>query len=199
MIQKLEAYFMKDFIEKGGALAIFSIFMFIPVNFLRDVFMILMITLILSHLETRRREGSISELIALPFSYSQIFWFPFVFLIAIITIVQFAISGVIGFSIYAAFSQIVYSLIFLTAYYGFFNILTIVGLSGGSFIWLLWVADITFGSIYPRSQNLYRMISPVYQENEIAAFLFAVTILTISFYLFSKKGVTKRWRKRLSM
>ncbi|HEU24310.1 MAG: hypothetical protein C0176_07680 [Mesoaciditoga sp.] len=79
MIQKLEAYFMKDFIEKGGALVIFSIFMFIPVNFLRDVFMILMITLILSHLETRRREGSISELIALPFSYSQIFWFPFVF------------------------------------------------------------------------------------------------------------------------
>ncbi|MGC8704589.1 MAG: hypothetical protein ACP5RU_03915 [Athalassotoga sp.] len=121
-------------------------------------------------------------------------------MIAIITIVQFAISGIIGFSIYAAFSQIVYSLIFLTAYYGFFNILTIVGLSGGSFIWLLWVADITFGSIYPRSQkNLYRMISPVYQENEIAALLFAVAILTISFYLFSKKGVTKRWRKRLSM
>ncbi|MGC8708306.1 MAG: hypothetical protein ACP5R1_06230 [Athalassotoga sp.] len=200
MIQKLEAYFMKDFIERGGALAVFAILMFIPVSFVRSIFMILMITVILSHMDPHRHHReSISELTALPFSYSQIFWFPFVSLITIVTIVQLAVSGIIGLSIYIAFSQIAYSLIFLTAYYGLFNIFAVAGLSGSGFIWLFWVADIIFGSIEPQSQNLYRMISPVYQGNEIAALLFALAILTISFYLFSKKGVTKKWQKRLSM
>ncbi len=73
MIQKLEAYFMKDFIEKGGALAVFSIMLFLPVNFVRTIFMILMITVVLSHFEKRSRR---SALTALPFSYSEIFWFP---------------------------------------------------------------------------------------------------------------------------
>ncbi len=199
MIQKLEAYFMKDFIEKGGALTVFAILMFIPVSFVRNIFMILMITVILSHMDHRHHRESISELTALPFSYSQIFWFPFFFLIGIVAVVQLAVSGIIGLSIYIAFSQIVYSLIFLTAYYGLFNIFAVAGLSGSSFIWLFWVADIIFGSIEPQSQNLYRMISPLYQGNEIAALLFAIAIVAISSYLFSKKGVTKKWQKRLSM
>lgn len=200
MIQKLEAYFMKDFIERGGALAIFAILLFIPVNFLRNIFMILMITVVLSHIDpTRHHRESISELTALPFSYSQIFWFPFVSLITIVTIVQLAVSGIIGLSVYIAFSQIAYSLIFLTAYYGFFNIFAVAGLSGSGFIWFFWVADIVLGSIEPQSQNLYRMISPLYQGNEIAALLFAIAIVAISSYMFSKKGVTKKWRKRSSM
>jgi hypothetical protein len=200
MIQKLEAYFMKDFIEKGGALAIFAILMFMPVNFVRNIFMILMITVVLSHMDPNRHHKEyISELTALPFSYSQIFWFPFVSLITIVTIVQLAVSGILGLSIYISFSQIAYSLIFLTAYYGLFNIFSIAGLSGSGFIWLFWVADIIFGSIGPQSQNLYRMVSPVYQGNEIAALLFAIALIAISSYLFSKKGVTRKWQKRLSM
>ncbi|MCL5031738.1 MAG: hypothetical protein M1542_00605 [Thermotogae bacterium] len=200
MIQKLEAYFMKDFIERGGALAVFAILMFIPVNFLRNIFMILMITVVLSHMDPHRHhKESISELTALPFSYSQIFWFPFVSLITIVTIVQLAVSGIIGLSIYIAFSQIVYSLIFLTAYYGLFNIFAVAGLNGSGFIWLFWIADIIFGSIEPQSQNLYRMVSPLYQGNESAALLFAIAIVAISSYLFSKKGVTKKWQKRLSI
>jgi hypothetical protein len=200
MIQKLEAYFMKDFIERGGSLAVFAILMFIPVNFLRNIFMILMITVVLSHMDPHRHhKESISELTALPFSYSQIFWFPFVSLITIVTIVQLAVSGIIGLSIYIAFSQIVYSLIFLTAYYGLFNIFAVAGLNGSGFIWLFWIADIIFGSIEPQSQNLYRMVSPLYQGNESAALLFAIAIVAISSYLFSKKGVTKKWQKRLSI
>ncbi|BBJ28568.1 hypothetical protein [Athalassotoga saccharophila] len=200
MIQKLEAYFMKDFIEKGGALVVFAILMFIPVDFLRGIFMILMITIVLSHIDPyRRRKESISELMALPFSYSEIFWFPFVFLVTIVTIIQLSVGGIIDLGIYLSFSQILHSLIFLTAYYGIFNIFAIAGLSGGGFIWLFWVADMILGSIGPESQNLYRMISPIFQGNEIAALLFAVAILVVSFYLFSKKGVTKRWQKRSSM
>lgn len=191
MIQKLEAYFMKDFIEKGGALAVFSIMLFLPVNFVRTIFMILMITVVLSHFEKRSRR---SALTALPFSYSEIFWFPLVFLITIVTIVQLAVSGIIGLPVYYAFSQILYSAVFLTAYYAIFTLFSIVGLAGSGFLWFFWVADIIFGSIQP-SQNLYRLISPLYQGNEIAAILFSIILLSISAYLFSKKGVTKRWKR----
>ncbi len=194
MIQKLEAYFMKDFIEKGGALAVFSIMLFLNVSFVRTIFMILMITVVLSHFEQRRRRENISALTALPFSYSDIFWFPFVFLITIVTIVQLAVSGIIGLPVYDAFSQILYSVVFLTAYYAVFTLFSVVGLTGSGFIWLFWVADIIFGSIQP-SQNLYRLISPVYQENEIAAILFSIILVSISAYLFSKKGVTRRWKR----
>ncbi len=195
MIQRIEAYFMKDFIEKGGALAVFSIMLFIPVGFFRTIFMILMISVVPPHLEQRRRRENISALTSLPFSYSEIFWFPFAFLLTIVITVQLAVSGIIGLTIYDAFSQILYSLVFLTAYYGIFTILSVVGLSSTGFIWLFWVADMVLGSIQPQSQNLYRMISPIYQGNEIAAILFSITLMGVSAYFFSKKGVTRRWKK----
>ncbi|MEA2066910.1 MAG: hypothetical protein U9O65_07475 [Thermotogota bacterium] len=90
MLEKVEAYFMKEFSEKAGRLAIFSLFLLIPDYRVRLFFIFLLIT---SFLPSDTQNKKMSNLLALPFSYSSLFWYSYIFLIAVVSVTEFISAG----------------------------------------------------------------------------------------------------------
>jgi hypothetical protein len=130
MIKKTEAYFMKEFAEKAGKIAILSLFILIP-NFGGSMFFIFLFAtgLLASDIHNKR----FSTLITLPYSYKEIFFMSYFFMISLITLLTTVSVGLYGFSSYEitlayAAITLLKSLIFATAYFSISMICVSFGL-----------------------------------------------------------------------
>jgi hypothetical protein len=94
-----------------------------------------------------------------------------------------------------AFSDLLGAIIFAAAYYGLVMIVSMLGMDpiGGAF--LILILDSIFSSFgttqLSESFNPYKLISPIAQENQLAALIFAVICLYIGSVMFSKRGGEK--------
>lgn len=188
-LKKIEAFFMKEFSEKSGRIAVFALLLLIPNFTAKLLFLFLFTTTMLSSDINNKR---FSTLITLPFSYKEIYIFSFVFMISIVTFVTL-LGGLFipgGFSY--ILTQLYKSLIFVTFYYSIGVLSVTYGLDNFGIPLLIFIADLILGGIgYNYFYNPYKAISPVYQGISWAALIFSVVIFFISFYEFNRKGVQK--------
>lgn len=192
MINKIEAYFMKEMSEKAGRLAIFSLFLLIPNYSARIFFMFL---LVVNMLPWDIKNKRFSSLMALPYSYSQIFWISFL-VMSVINAGTFVIGGALGAGIFAASPvtlgiNLLGSLIFTTSYYSISMICVTMGLDNFGIPLLIMIGDLILGGIGNKWNNPYFYVSPVHQGNTVMAGAVAVGLLLLAAYLFNRKGVSK--------
>jgi len=192
MINKIEAYFMKEMSEKAGRLAIFSLFLLIP-NFGARIFFMFLLVVNMLPWDIRRKR--FSSLMALPYSYNQLFWISFLVMTAI-NAATFLIGGALGAGLFAISPTVLGihlagSLVFSTAYYAISMICVTMGLDNFGIPFLILIADLIFGGIGYKWSNPYFYISPVHQGNTVYAACLAVGLLALAAYLFNKRGVSK--------
>lgn len=195
MLEKVEAYFMKEFSEKAGRLAIFSLFLLIPDYKVRVFFIFLLIT---SLLPSDMQNKKMSNLLALPFSYSNLFWYSYIFLIAIVSVTEFIGAGLFGVNIELMSLYLLGSIIFATAYYGIAILSVTAGLDNFGIPLLIFLVDLIAGSVGNRLggfnvrwSNPYYYISPIHQGNVFIVSAVAAGLLIVSYVVLLKKGVQK--------
>lgn len=197
MLEKVEAYFMKEFSEKAGRLAIFSLFLLIPDYRVRLFFIFLLIT---SLLPSDMQNKKMSNLLALPFSYSNLFWYSYIFLIAVISVTEFIGAGLFGVKIELMSLYLLGSVIFATAYYAIAVLSVTAGLDNFGIPLLIFLVDLIAGGVGNRLasggfnvrwSNPYYYISPVHQGNVFIVSVLAAGLLIISYVVLLKKGVQK--------
>jgi len=191
-MNRIEAFFRKEMTEKAGRIAIFSLFLLIPFYQARIFFLFL---LAVNMLPWDIKRSRFSSLMAMPYSYNQLFWISY-FMMIIINITTFVVGGALGAGIFAISLQqltmgLIGSLIFSTAYYAISMLCVTAGLDNFGVPFLIFIADMIIGGIGYRGTNPYFYISPANCGNAYFAGSFAIALLIIAAYLFNKKGVTK--------
>ncbi|BBE29957.1 hypothetical protein OSSY52_00980 [Tepiditoga spiralis] len=186
MINKLEAYFMKEFFEKNGKLIVFFLLMLIPNYESKTIFLFLFSV---SFLSSDIYHGRYSTLGALPFSRIEIFVSAYTFLISIVFVSQL-LAGTLGMlSLTDTITNLLIpSLIFVTAYFSISMIFVQNSLNNLVFPLLIFFAD---GILSSLPNNIFKNISPFIQENTLYSLIFAFILLIIAGYLFIEKGVQK--------
>ncbi|MFO7882300.1 MAG: hypothetical protein R6U52_07160 [Kosmotogaceae bacterium] len=197
MLEKIEAYFMKEFSEKAGRLAIFSLFLLIPDYRVRMFFVFLLIT---SLLPADIQNKKMSNLLALPFSYSNVFWFSYIFLIAIVSVTEFIGAGLFGVSTELMSLYLLGSINFATAYYAIAVLSVTAGLDNFGIPLLIFLVDLIGGGVgnrlvaggfNPKWSNPFYYISPVHQGNVYLVSAIAAGLLIVSYVVLIRKGVQK--------
>lgn len=193
MTEKIEAYFMKEFSEKAGRIAVFSLGLLIPFYPVRMIFLFMLATSLLPSDIQHKRLGS---LLALPYSRQELFWISYLFLIALSVVTQ-----VIGMALFGAhlissmnvywLSMVIGSISFSTAYYAVSMISVTAGLDNFGIPFLVLIADLIVGGIGNRFNNPYFYASPSHQGNVWISGAVSLGVLLIANYLFVKKGVQK--------
>ncbi len=192
-LNKLEVFIQKEFTEKSGRIFLFSlIFLFViplHISFLTCFFVFLFLT---NMLGSDIKNKKFSLIISLPYSYAEVFFSSYIFSLLMILIPGTIGVAFINFSAVTAFLNILRALIFATAYYGVILISVTLGGDNFGIPFLILLADLilgSFGSGY--NVNPYRLISPYYQGNIWGSLIFSLVILSLSLYLFEKRGVNK--------
>lgn len=197
MLEKIEAYFMKEFSEKAGRLSIFSLFLLIPDYRVRMFFVFLLIT---SLLPSDVQNKKMTNLLALPFSCSNLFWFSYIFLIAIVSVTEFIGAGLFGVGTEMMSVYLLGSIVFATAYYAIAVLSVTAGLDNFGIPFLIFLVDLIAGGIGNRLAaegfnfrwtNPYYYISPVHQGNIYLASAVAAGLLILSYVVLIRKGVQK--------
>ncbi len=188
MLNKFEGYLLKEFSEKAGRLAVFSLGLFIPVYPVRIIFIFLTIVSLLP-LDIHNKK--ITTLLALPFTRGDLFFNSYFLLIILTTITEIISSAWFNINYYSAGIFLAGSLIFATAYYSIAVICTSFGLDNFGIPFLIFLADLIIGGVGNMNINPFSYISPIHQKNIFTALGTAVVLLIIAFYVFVKKGVKK--------
>ncbi|PIJ60979.1 hypothetical protein [Mesotoga sp. H07.pep.5.3] len=193
MTEKIEAYFMKEFSEKAGRIAVFSLGLLIPFYQVRMIFLFLLAMSLLPSDIQHKRLGS---LLALPYSRQELFWISYLFLIAMSVVTQ-----VIGMALFGAqlissmnvywLSMVIGSISFSTAYYAVSMISVTAGLDNFGIPFLVLIADLIAGGVGNRFSNPYFYASPAHQGNVWISGAVSLVVLLVANYLFVKKGVQK--------
>ncbi len=201
MLNKVEAYFAKVIRERAGFLLVLALFLLMPRFSWRFFLLFLMITLVL--LPRDIHDGRIKIMMSLPFSRANVFWCSYAFLVTFAVITQLIGGALFGISIDMMGWNIIGTLIFSSAYFGVAMISVTLGFGNFVIPFLVLIADSFLGSIgknweftynflgSPSGFNPYSMISPIYQGNQIAAFIFAATLLMTAYVLFERKGTSR--------
>ncbi len=200
MLNKVEAYFTKELKEKAGILVVLTLLLLVPQYSWRLFFLLLLIA---SLLPRDVHRGKIKLMVSLPFSKGDVFWISYAFLITIIVITQIIGGAFFNISLSGIGWDILGTLIFSSAYFGIAMISVSLGFGNFGIPFLVLIADSFFGAIgnnweftynlfrSPSGLNPYRMISPIYQGNRFAAFVFAAALLITAYILFERKGTSK--------
>ncbi|AFK06984.1 hypothetical protein Theba_1296 [Mesotoga prima MesG1.Ag.4.2] len=193
MTEKIEAYFMKEFSEKAGRIAVFSLGLLIPFYQVRMIFLFLLAMSLLPSDIQHKRLGS---LLALPYSRQELFWISYLFLIAMSVVTQ-----VIGMALFGAqlissmnvywLSMVIGSISFSTAYYAVSMISVTAGLDNFGIPFLVLIADLIAGGVGNRFSNPYFYASPAHEGNVWISGAVSLVVLLVANYLFVKKGVQK--------
>jgi hypothetical protein len=193
MIEKIEAYFMKELSEKAGRIAVFSLGLLVPYYPVRLIFLFLLCTSLLPSDIQHKRLGS---LLALPYSHMELFWISYLFLIALSTSTQLVGMALFGAHLNAVsvtywLAMILGSINFATAYYAVAMLSVTAGLDNFGIPFLVLIVDAIIGGIGNRWNNPYFYASPIHQGNAIATTLVAFSALIVANYVFARKGVQK--------
>ncbi|MDO7976295.1 hypothetical protein OF820_05455 [Oceanotoga sp. DSM 15011] len=190
-LKKTEAYFMKEFTEKAGRIAIFSLFLMIPEIYTKMIFSFIFITFMLA---SDIHNGKFSTMIALPFSYRDIFLNSYLFLIFITTITTFA--GIAFYQVpnFMIWSLFIKQLIFITFYYSVSILSVTFGMDNFGIPLLVLAIDFFVGIIggfdIP-NMNPYKLFSPIFQKSLLLSGIFSIILFISAFIFFCRKGVQK--------
>jgi len=193
MTEKIEAYFMKEFSEKAGRIAVFSLGLLIPFYQVRMIFLFLLaISLLPSDIQHKR----LGSLLALPYSRQELFWISYLFLIAMSVVTQVIGMALFGASLISSMnvywlSMVIGSISFSSAYYAVSMISVTAGLDNVGIPFLVLIADLIAGGVGNRFSNPYFYASPAHQGNVWISGAVSLVVLLVANYLFVKKGVQK--------
>ena len=185
----LNAYLRKEFVEKFRTLFIFFVIMLFPglgPKILGTFFIIVF------SMGSDIRSKKLDMMTFLPFSKEMIYWYEFIFVLLLVVLSFFIGLPFVNGTLLEAFSDLLGAIIFAAAYYGLVMIVSMLGMDpiGGAF--LILILDSIFSSFgttqLSESFNPYKLISPIAQENQLAALIFAVICLYIGSVMFSKRG-----------
>ena len=188
----LNAYLRKEFVEKFRTLFIFFVIMLFPgigTKILGTFFIIVF------SMGSDIRSKKLDMMTFLPFSKEMIYWYEFIFVLLLVVLSFFIGLPFVNGTLLEAFSDLLGAIIFAAAYYGLVMIVSMLGMDpiGGAF--LILILDSIFSSFgttqLSESFNPYKLISPIAQENQLAALIFAVICLYIGSVMFSKRGGEK--------
>jgi len=188
----LNAYLRKEFVEKFRTLFIFFVIMLFPglgPKILGTFFIIVF------SMGSDIRSKKLDMMTFLPFSKEMIYWYEFIFVLLLVVLSFFIGLPFVNGTLLEAFSDLLGAIIFAAAYYGLVMIVSMLGMDpiGGAF--LILILDSIFSSFgttqLSESFNPYKLISPIAQENQLAALIFAVICLYIGSVMFSKRGGEK--------
>ena len=188
----LNAYLRKEFVEKFRTLFIFFVIMLFPglgPKILGTFFIIVF------SMSSDIRSKKLDMMTFLPFSKEMIYWYEFIFVLLLVVLSFFIGLPFVNGTLLEAFSDLLGAIIFAAAYYGLVMIVSMLGMDpiGGAF--LILILDSIFSSFgttqLSESFNPYKLISPIAQENQLAALIFAVICLYIGSVMFSKRGGEK--------
>ncbi|MEN6516500.1 MAG: hypothetical protein ABFC87_08850 [Fervidobacterium sp.] len=188
----LNAYLRKEFVEKFRTLFIFFVIMLFPglgPKILGTFFIIVF------SMGSDIRSKKLDMMTFLPFSKEMIYWYEFIFVLLFVVLSFFIGLPFVNGTLLEAFSDLLGAIIFAAAYYGLVMIVSMLGMDpiGGAF--LILILDSIFSSFgttqLSESFNPYKLISPIAQENQLAALIFAVICLYIGSVMFSKRGGEK--------
>jgi len=176
----LNAYLRKEFVEKFRTLFIFFVIMLFPglgPKILGTFFIIVF------SMGSDIRSKKLDMMTFLPFSKEMIYWYEFIFVLLLVVLSFFIGLPFVNGTLLEAFSDLLGAIIFAAAYYGLVMIVSMLGMDpiGGAF--LILILDSIFSSFgttqLSESFNPYKLISPIAQENQLAALIFAVICLYI--------------------
>jgi len=188
----LNAYLRKEFVEKFRTLFIFFVIMLFPglgPKILGTFFIIVF------SMGSDIRSKKLDMMTFLPFSKEMIYWYEFIFVLLLVVLSFFIGLPFVNGTLLEAFSDLLGAIIFAAAYYGLVMIVSMLGMDpiGGAF--LILILDSIFSSFgttqLSESFNPYKLISPIAQENQLAALIFAVICLYIGSVMFLKRGGEK--------
>ncbi len=188
MLNKFEGYLLKEFSEKAGRLAVFSLGLFIPIYPVRMIFIFLMI---ISLLPLDIHNKKMTALTALPFTRKDLFFNSYFLLIILTTVTEIISAAWFNINYFSTGIFLAGSLIFATAYYSIAIICTSFGLDNFGIPFLIFLADLIIGGIGNMNINPFSYISPIHQKNIFIAAGTALVLMIIAFYVFVKKGVKK--------
>lgn len=187
-IKKFEAFFMKEFTEKAGRIAIFSLLFMIPAFEAKVFFLFLFVVFgLASDIHNKR----FSTLISLPFSYRDIYLMSYIFIATIVTITSLAGSAIFSGSIQYGLTSLLSSLIFITAYYGVSILSVSFGMDNFGIPFLVFIVDLIVSNIGSPYSNPFFAFSPTTQGIKWLALSIAILIFLTGLYVFDKKGVQK--------
>ena len=186
LMNKMEAYFMKEMREKGGVMIAFLIpILIIPSIWVRFLFLLFVAS---SLLPRDVHHGRLHLLTSLPFSRSDVFWLSYMLFLIVGIFSSFINSVWWGTE---AGMDILRIVTFSNAYFGICMLSVTFGLDHFAIPLAVFFMDTILGSIGNTGTNPYIFISPVYQENLISALAFSFIILITSWVLFERKGASK--------
>ena len=190
MIQKIEAYFMKELSEKAGRIAVLSLLLFIPYYQFRMIFLFL---LAVSSLPWDIQHRKMSSITALPFSYGEIIMISYLFMISIAVVTQVIGGALFGLSPAFLGLNMLGSVVFATAYYSVAMLSVIAGLDNFGIPLLVFIIDGVIGGLGSRyaANNPYFYVSPVHQGNVFLSLALTAVFFAVAYTLFVKKGVQK--------
>lgn len=187
-IKKLEAFFMKEFTEKAGRIAIFSLLFMIPEFEVKIFFLFLFVVFgLASDIHNKR----FSTLISLPFSYKDVYLMSYTFIVTVVTLTSLAGSAIFSGSIENGIANLISSLIFVTAYYGVSILSVSFGMDNFGVPFLVLIVDSIVSNIGRSNINPFYAFSPTTQGITWLAAMLAVLIFLTGLYVFDKKGVQK--------
>lgn len=191
-VTAFNAFLRKEFVEKFRTLFIFFVIMLFPgigTKILGTFFIIVF------SMGSDIRSKKLDMMTFLPFSKEMIYWYEFIFVLLLVVLSFFIGLPFVNGTLLEAFSDLLGAIIFAAAYYGLVMIVSMLGMDpiGGAF--LILILDSIFSSFgttqLSESFNPYKLISPIAQENQLAALIFAVICLYIGSVMFSKRGGEK--------
>lgn len=189
-MSKIESYYTKEFTEKAGRLGILFLFLCVP-DFQFKVFFIFLLASFFLTADLKNRKYS--AMLSLPFSRTELFFSAFIFNLSIIVISQLSGSVLFGLSGKDVYITLLRSAIMFCAYFGISIISVVNGHDNFGFPLIFFIIDLVAGGIFDHARfiNPYRYISPIYQGNILISGIFSVVILVFSYYVFSKRGVSR--------
>ncbi len=187
-IKKFEAFFMKEFTEKAGRIAVFSLLFMIPQFEAKLFFLFLFVVF---GLASDIHNKKFSTLISLPFSYKDVYLMSYTFIATIVTLTSLAGAAIFSGSVEYGLANLLSSLIFITAYYGISILSVSFGMDNFGIPFLVFIIDMIVSNIGNRYNNPFFAFSPTTQGVKWLALIAAVLIFATGFYVFDKKGVQK--------
>ena len=187
-IKKFEAFFMKEFTEKAGRIAVFSLLFMIPQFEAKLFFLFLFVVF---GLASDIHNKKFSTLISLPFSYKDVYLMSYTFIATIVSLTSLAGAAIFSGSVEYGLANLLSSLIFITAYYGISILSVSFGMDNFGIPFLVFIIDMIVSNIGNRYNNPFFAFSPTTQGVKWLALIAAVLIFATGFYVFDKKGVQK--------
>ncbi len=187
-MKNFDVYVRKQLLEKYSSMVFFLVVMLFP-TFGTKAFGVFFITLFSLASDIRHRRLDLMTF--LPLTRRQLFWMEYLFLLSLISVTFFVGLPFADRSI-DSWLMLLKSVVFLSCYFGVVISSVSVGFDpyGAAFLFLL--IDLVLGGIGSSrlgpTFNPYKLVSPIYQANILASFIFAAVLVYVAYKFFTKRG-----------